>query len=182
MEYYIKNPLLYIVALEAPSADMWGNIGELWRVDVQCTYYLQTYAKYSFSGIYHGIQQRLYIREYIRKKILLPENYGVRTLVELGNLSNIFFSQQEISFLTKWEKNSLLKLHNSLSLSFHIGAESPFSVETLIPWDLSWLHIVFKVELSSRTIRKKNYSRTKCEIESRQNLQNFVNFIKSKLN
>ena len=47
-------------------------------------------------------------------------------------------------------------LQLSLSLSFHIGADSPFSVETLIPRGLSWLHIVFKVELSSRT---------KCKIE-----------------
>ena len=53
-----------------------------------------------------------------------------------------------------------VKLYNSLSLSFHIL--SPFSVETLIPGDLSWLHIVFKVYsppsyLPAQNVKWRNY-------------------------
>ena len=56
-----------------------------------------------------------------------------------------------------------VKLYNSLSPSFHIGEKSPFSVETLIPGDLSWLHIVFKVYqpppsyLPAQNVKCRNY-------------------------
>ena len=71
---------------------------------------------------------------------------GRMYIVQPPNLSNIFFPNKKYHSWQSGRKISLfVKLYNSLAPSFHIGEKSPFSVETLIPGDLSWLHIVFKV-------------------------------------